>query len=76
MVPEYEATQQAMIVMTFQPARESINTRSSFGCGHRKTAGVCWRMLAAIGYRLARGTVCIPIQVEEYLSQDEGILQV
>jgi hypothetical protein len=29
---------------------------------------------AAIGYKLGSGTVCVPIQVEEYLSQDHGIL--
>jgi hypothetical protein len=26
---------------------------------------------AAIGYRVGSGTVCVPIQVEEYLSQDQ-----
>jgi hypothetical protein len=29
---------------------------------------------AAIGYRVGSGTVCVPIQVEEYLNQDHGIL--
>jgi hypothetical protein len=26
---------------------------------------------ATIGYRVGSGTVCVPIQVEEYLSQDQ-----
>jgi hypothetical protein len=56
--------------MTFKPARDDLQYMSSF---------VVWALQncrsaledVAIGYRVGSGTVCVPIQVEEYLSQDQ-----